>query len=152
MTTPEHIATAAADYAKRIGLEATPAAHYEIGMLIAALRSTNEKLCQYTGATAKPQSGCHFHTVEWNGAEIVLEYEFEPSQLETWNDPAIPGSVSIIQMLLNGCWIDPDGLIAQDVIDKWGQEIFEAHGDGHQEDYEDARIDDWLERQAEEAA
>ena len=152
MTTPEHIAKAAADYAKRIGLAAAPAAHYEIGMLIAALRSANDKLSKYTGSTAKPQSGCHFHTVTWGNSDITLEYEFEPGQLETWNDPAINGSVSIIQMLLNGAWIDPDGLIAPNLIDMWAQEIFEAHGDGHQDDYEDSRVDAWLERQAEEAA
>ena len=152
MTTPEAIATTAAECAANLRLSAAPAANYELGSLTAALRNANDKLAQYTGSTAKPQSGCHFHTVDWDGAVIVLEYEFEPGQIETWNDPAIPGSVSIIQMLLNGCWIDPDGLIAQDVIDKWGQEIFEAHGDGHQDDYEDARIDDWLERRAEEAA
>ena len=78
MTTPEHIATAAADYAKRIGLEATPAAHYELGLLTSALRNANDKLAQYTGSTGTPQSGCHFHTVDWDGAVIVLEYEFEP--------------------------------------------------------------------------
>jgi hypothetical protein len=121
-------------------------------MLIAALRSANDKLAQFAGSMAKPQRGCHFHTATWGNADIVLEYEYEAGQLETWNDPAIPGSVSIIQILLNGCWIDPDGLIAPNLIDMWAQEIFEAHGDSHQEDYEDARIDAWLERQAEEAA
>ena len=150
--TPEQIATNAAAYARRIGLNAESAAHAELGMLIAALRSANDKLARFEGTTAKPLRGCHFHTVDWNGAEIVLEYEYEAGQLETWNDPAIAGSVSIIQILLNGCWIDPDGLIAQDVIDGWANEIYAERGEGYQDDYEDALIDDWLERQAEEAA
>jgi len=152
MTTPEQIAANAASYAKRIGLNQESAAHAEIGMLIAALRSANDKLAQYTGITAKPQSGCHLYSVEWNGAEIVLEYEYEAGQLETWSDPAIPGSVSIIQALINGCWVDPDGLVAQDAIDMWAAEIYAARGERHQDDYEDDRIDAWLERQAEEAA
>ena len=124
MTTPEQIAKNAAEYAKRIGLNAESAAHAELGMLIAALRSANEKLAQFEGSTAKPQSGCDFYDTTWGDAEIKLEYEFEPGQLETWNDPAIPGSVAIIQVLLNVAWIDPDGLIAQDVIDGWANEIY----------------------------
>jgi hypothetical protein len=149
--TPEHLAQTAADYAKRLGLDAVPTAHYEIGLLSAALRSANDRLAQFEGTTAKPQAGCHFYTVTWGDAKIILEYEFFPGQIETWNDPAIAGSVAIIQALLNGAWIDPDGLIAQDVIHGWEQEIYEACGERHQDDHEDARIDDWLERSAEDA-
>jgi len=149
--TPEHLAQTAAAYAKRNGLDATSAAHYEIGLLTAALRLANDRLAQYTGTGAKPQAGCHFCIVTWGDADIVLEYEFFPGQIETWNDPAISGSVAIIQALINGAWIDPDGLIAQDVVHGWEQEIYDACGERHQGDHEDGRIDDWLERQAEDA-
>jgi hypothetical protein len=151
MTTPEQIQQTAAAYAKRNGLNATSAAHYEIGLLTAALRLANDKLAQFEGTTAKPQAGCHFYPVEWGDAKIILEYEFFPGQIESWNDPAIPGSVAIIQALINGAWIDPDGLISQDVVHGWEQEIYEACGERHQDDHEDARIDDWLERSAEDA-
>jgi hypothetical protein len=157
MEASDYTALAAA-HAAANGLNPQATAFYELGLLSTALENAQHDLAQYTGKGAKPQNGCHFHTATLGDAEVVLEYEFEPGESAVWNlnspmcGPGYGPSVAVIQMLVNGAWIDPEGVIEQSVIEGWETRILEQHGADLQDAYEDDRIEAWLERSMEDAA
>lgn len=141
----------ARSHAMQHGLNETATLQYEIGLLYSELRRKHDHLNQFLGTGAKPQAGCRFHDVTWGDAEVKLEYEFTDGEPESWNGltgvghPGSPAEVSILQMLINGVWIDPDGLVHPDLIDRWETEIAEAREDSQRaaiEDYYDARRDE----------
>lgn len=149
--TPADTSNAAKAYAEKHGLDSAAAAQYELGLLTCALRKAKDELRRFTGDGAKPQADCRFHDVTWGDAEVKLEYEFTDGEPQSWNGltgighPGSPASVSILQMLVNGVWIDPDGLVHPDLIDRWETEIAEAREDSERaaiEEYYDARRDE----------
>lgn len=150
MSTADTTAAQATEYATRNGLNAAAALQYEIGLLQSELRRKTEHLNQFLGIGAKPQSGCRFHAVTWGDAEVTLEYEFTDGEPESWNGltgvghPGCPASVSIIQALINGVWIDPDGIVHPDLIDRWEADIAKERVDAQRaavEEYYDSRRD-----------
>lgn len=149
--TPSDISAAAQAYAAKRGLDSTAAAFFELGLYASAMRNATDKLAQFTGKGAKPQAGCHFHEVTWGDVEVKLEYEFTDGEPESWNGltgvghPGSPAEVSILQMLINGVWIDPDGIVHPDLIDRWEADIAEEREDAQRaavEEYYDARRDE----------
>ena len=108
-------------HAAQLGLNETAALQYEIGLLYSELRRQREHLTQFLGTGAKPQRGCHFYDVSFGDAVAKLEYEFTDGEPESWSGltgvghPGSPAEVSILQMLINGVWIDPDGIVHPDL-------------------------------------
>lgn len=66
-------------------------------------------------------------TLEHEGVSIPVRYEFLPGAPETRTDPADPPEVVLIQIQLNGVWVDPDNWIFPEITDKWCEQLEEQH-------------------------
>jgi hypothetical protein len=79
---------------------------------------------------------------ELDGAPVLVEYEYDHGQRGrsygppdlSWEE--IDPSVSIDQILINGCWISTEGVIVESVLDRWGAQILEHEADVSREQYE----------------
>jgi hypothetical protein len=105
------------------------------------IRGLVAQLDELNGTHAKPQPGCHFREVSLGELTVQIEYETEGGEAQTWDHPGCEASVSILQVFLNGCWVDPQDFVADSVIERWEQEILEALAD-EAEDYDDLERDD----------
>lgn len=106
---------------------------------------------EYLGTHAVAQSGCDFFIVDCGGYDLKLEYEFDPGEDACYDveSPGVgPGSeagVSILGALVNGRWIDVDGVFAPELIERWQQQILDSEievASDQREDYERDRYDD----------
>ena len=100
-----------------------------------AIRTLVAQLNELQGIGAKPQPGCHFREVSMGDLTVTVEFEAERAE----------ASVSIQQVFLNGCWLDPSDFVAASVVERWEQEILDAQADdgADHEDRDDSR-DDYL--------
>ena len=105
------------------------------------IRALAAQINELQGIGAKPQPGCHFREVCLGDLSVTIEYETERGEAQTWDYPGCEASVSILQVFLNGCWVDPQDFVADSVIERWEQEILEALAD-EAEDYDDLERDD----------
>ena len=90
-----------------------------------AVEAMSAKLDQYTGRTAKPQRGCQFARLTLGEADVLVEYETEGPSGDGWHEPHYPATLTIIQVLINGTWVDAEDTFAGHVITKWEAEIGE---------------------------
>ena len=95
------------------------AAHYSV-MAVEAMAA---KIDQYTGRLAKPQRGCQFAKLTLGEADVLVEYEVDGEEGDGWNEPYYPATLAIIQVLINGVWVDAEDTFAGHVITKWEAEI-----------------------------
>jgi len=122
----------AAKHAAEHGLNQQATLQYELGLLSTALENAQHDLGTYTGKNAKPQAGCNFHSATLGDADVVVEYEYEPGEDAVWDlnspmcGPGVSPSAVVIQVLINGAWIDPDGIVDRSVIERWEEEILES--------------------------
>ena len=70
-------------------------------------------------------------TVNLGDAEVRVEYEYQAGE-ESNYDSASPGvgpgrdaSLTIIQVLVNGIWVDPNDIISTMQIERWKQKILD---------------------------
>ena len=72
-----------------------------------------------------PQPGCLIAEMPLGDASVFVEYEYEPAQRGTFDDPPFPAQVNILQVLVNGAMVDAD-LFADAVMDRWVQDILDS--------------------------
>lgn len=123
----------AREYAERVGAtDSTIALQRECGLLAGELRSAIDELDRLKGVGQRPQAGCEITTLSLGESEVLVEYEFERAQVGSMNPdsprfgPDIEASVNVIQVLINGEWIDPADHLAGSVIERWETELLEA--------------------------
>lgn len=108
----EFLQQRAEQIAARVGGDTLAAKNIEIGQLRSELRDARHTLARLEGRAFAPQAGCEFCTVNVGEAEVMVEYEL------------IDGSeVSILQVLLNGVWVDPEDYFSRVTISCWEEEI-----------------------------
>jgi hypothetical protein len=145
----DRLRTKAAAYAERIGGDSTTALSHECGLLTAELRGALARIDVFTGIGAKPQMGCFLTTVTAGEAEVMVECEYEAgSPGRTYGEPddcypEEPESLSIIQALVNGQWIDPEDYFADSVIEAWRVEILEGCAEKRKQAKDDAAEARW---------
>ena len=126
--------------------------------MVAAAHATSirylcAKLNELQGIGAKPQLGCHFKEVCMGDLTVTIEFEFEAGEAQTWDHPGCEASVTILQVFLNGCWVDPADFISDKLMQRWEAEILEAQADDcdgyddYAEDYLADRAADRYERE-----
>lgn len=104
---------------------------YMVGLLRGELRSLCSQVSGYTGAGQKPQRGCEFATVCLEDAETLVEFEFTRAEEPVMDadsplcGPGHPASLTIIQALINGVWVDPRGVLDEGLIERWEQKLTE---------------------------
>lgn len=86
---------------------------------------------QYLGLGQKPQSGCRFSTVCAAESEVLVEYEFTRGEEPNYDvesrgvGPGRDASLTVIQALINGQWIDPRDVFAESVVERWEERLME---------------------------
>jgi hypothetical protein len=90
-------------------------AHYQAQAAIAELQ-------RLQGKGLVPQAGCLIAEMCLGDASVFVEYEYEPAQRGTFDDPPLPAQVNIIQVLVNGAMVDADKF-ADSVLDQWIDDI-----------------------------
>lgn len=100
----------------------------EVGRL---KRELDQLRSEYTGKGQRPQSGCRFSTVFLEDAEVLAEYEYQPEEAPNYDvespgvGPGHPASLTVLNILVNGKWIDPHGYVADEAIERWEQRLLE---------------------------
>ena len=132
----------AKEYAEKVGDKAARWP-YQSGAFRAELRKECDTVAQFTGANAKPQSGCFFQKLWAGDAEFIVECEYtpgEPANMDADSPTCGPGEaaqIALIQVLINGQWIDPEDIFDQVVIDRWTQQVFDSQLEKERDSYED---------------
>lgn len=86
---------------------------------------------EYLGKGVTPQPGCRIATVSLEDADVLVEFEFQAEEAPNYDadsrgaGPGCPASVSVLNILVNGKWIDPHGYVADEVIERWEEELCE---------------------------
>ena len=103
----------------------------EVGRLTAEVRKLRDELAFMQGKGQRPQRGCEFSEQCLEDATVLVEYEYirEEDPIYDVDYPGVgPGhdaEVNVIQVLINGAWVDPHDCIAESVIERWEQQILE---------------------------
>lgn len=128
----QRMADEADAYAKKIGADHTTALNHQIGALHGHLRGLMGELATFKGTSAKPQMGCGLTTVQLGDADVLVEFEYEPGERAVYDvdspacGPGCDPSLTIIQMLVNGVWIDPEDAVSEQQIERWQQQILDG--------------------------
>ena len=70
------------------------------------------------GLTA--QEGCFTVEAFLGDADVLVEFDHQPSEGDGWNEPHYDESVTPICALVNGVWVDADQF-SETVLDRWHQ-------------------------------
>ena len=77
----------------------------------------------------KPYRGCKLLRTECDGSPMVLEYEFEPAERESFDCPASSASASVIRVWIGGHGFSYE-LFSESQVEKWEAECLAAEGVG----------------------
>jgi hypothetical protein len=101
----------------------------ECGFLMGSVEGLCAQLDAYQGIGAKPQRGCQIAEVHDAAGSFTVEVEYERGQRGKVSGPPEdcypdePSSLAIIQVLINGEWIDPFAMIAPSVLERWEETL-----------------------------
>ena len=116
--------------------------------LLHAAQQLADELALLNGYGHHPQNGCFYTECHLGDADVLVEYEHEPSSGDGWNEPRYEESITPIQALINGVWVDCNGFDS-DVIERWTQagiDHLQALRESDEEDRAAAQHADRLER------
>ena len=78
----------------------------------ASIRDAAREYARMMGVNATPEPGCELGRYALGPLDALVEYEYEAGEPERWNamagvgNPAIGPSVSVLGVLLNGRWVE----------------------------------------------
>jgi len=99
--------------------------HMVAGAHEATVRDLAAELNTLKGIGHTPQAGCFFSEKFLGEATVLIEFEAEPASGDGWNEPRREAEVHVLQVLVNGAWIDAD-LIDPSTVERWETEMLEA--------------------------
>jgi hypothetical protein len=129
----------------------------ECGFLMGSIEGLCAQLACYTGAGTKPQAGCQIAEVNDSNGTWLVEYEYEPGVSgRTSGPPELcypdePAALTIIQVLVNGEWMDPNGLFDLSAIEGWEEKLCEEQIERDRDDAQ-AEADEWRQRRIDDRA
>lgn len=77
----------------------------------------------------RPYIGCKTYATECDGSPVVLEYEFEPAERESFDCPASSASASVIRVWIGGHGFSYE-VFNEAQVEKWEAECLAAEGVG----------------------
>lgn len=107
------------------GVEQVDALAQECGFLMGSIEGLVAQLQSYTGENAKAARGCQIAEVHDATGTYTVEVEYTPGQRGRFSGPPEkcypdePSELNIVQVLINGEWLDPQDLIHPDVLERW---------------------------------
>ena len=123
----------------------------ECGFLLGSIEGLCAQLAEYTGAGSKPQAGCQIAEVNDVNGTWLVEYEYEPGSTGRTSGPpemcyeGESPSLTIIQVLVNGEWMDPNCLFDLSSIEGWEETLIEQQIERDRDDAQ-ADADEWRQR------
>jgi hypothetical protein len=114
------------------GADRADALAHEAGFLMGCIEGLCAQLEAWAGIDLPAaQPGCDFTTVWAGDTELTVEYEFTPGQRERIYGepencyPELPPECNVINVLINGSWVDPRDLFSETVVSRWEDKICE---------------------------
>lgn len=95
------------------------------------IRGLVAELNTLKGIGHKPQAGCYFAEKFLGDAPVLIEFEVEPASGDGWNEPRHEAEVHVLQVLVNGVWIETD-LIDPSTVERWETELLQAADEARQ--------------------
>ncbi len=102
-------------------------------------------LADYQGLTANSQPGCELLAVPLGDSEALIEFEYSAGRPGRLSGPPEfcyedePEEITVIQVLVNGTWIDAD-LFSTEQIERWHQQISDAAAENRESARDEAAI------------
>jgi hypothetical protein len=93
------------------------------------------ELATLKGDNATPQRGCRIAAAYFGEATVLCEYEFTPAEAPIYDadhpgvGPGHDDEVSLIQVFINGQWIDPGEIMSASQIERTEQYIIDQEGE-----------------------
>ncbi len=119
--------SALADEATRLATRPTQPARWASwlrslpeGALRIAAAGFSADLALIQGHGLTPQEGCFTAKAFLGDADVIVEFEHQPSEGDGWNEPHYDESITPLCALINGVWVDADQF-SQEVQDRWQQ-------------------------------
>lgn len=112
------------------------------------IRDLRAELDVLRGKGQTPQTGCRIEAMCLGDSEALVEYEYSPGDPGQYSGPpercypATDAEVVIIQVFVNGCWVDAD-LFAESTLEGWTQQLLESCAE---RECEDTDADEWRDR------
>lgn len=117
-------------------------------LLLKAAQDLADELAKLQGIGHQPQEGCFHVECHLGDADVLVEFEHEPSDGDGWNEPRIEESIEPLCALVNGIWVEADQFDS-DVVERWtqsGWEHLKALRESDEEDRAAAQYADRMER------
>lgn len=101
----------------------------EVGTLTHQLKQLR---AHYLAEGVKPARGCSFATVHAGDADILVEYEHQPYEAANLDvesrgvGPGTPEGVCIVNVLVNGKFIDPREIASEETVGAWEEAVLEG--------------------------
>jgi hypothetical protein len=113
-------------------IEALQSRNSVLARQVAELKS---QLATLRGDNATPQRGCKHHQTWIDDAPLLVEYEYRPPCAPIYDadhpgvGPGHDAEVSLVNVLVNGHWIDPEAFMAPATQDRITQSIIDAESE-----------------------
>jgi hypothetical protein len=104
----------------------------EAGALSAHVEILCEELDTYIGANHKAAKGVGVARLPLGDAEVLVEYDYEPGEDPVMDlnspmcGPGCAANASILGVLINGTWCDPEDFMDPDTIERWREAICDS--------------------------
>lgn len=82
---------------------------------------------RWLGIGLQPLKGCRFFEVDMGNAKIKVECEVDPGEPATRDHPGHRGSVTIINMLINGAMVPAEDWIDEEQLERWQERLWQQH-------------------------
>ena len=86
--------------------------------LLRAAQELADELAKLQGIGHQPQNGCFHVECHIGDADVLVEFEHEPSDGDGWNEPHVDESLEPLCALVNGVWVEADQFDS-DVVERW---------------------------------
>ena len=93
------------------------------------LESMAARIAEYEGRDITAQVGSNVERLTLGDTDVLVEFEVESASGDGWNEPRFDGSVTPIQVLINGRWCDIADVVPEDMGQRWTEEVQERWKD-----------------------
>lgn len=94
----------------------------------ATIRDLVAQLNTLQGINHTPQAGCVHRAMALGESFVLVEFEVEEASGDGFEEPRYERTVSAIQALINGVWVDMS-VIDADVVAGWEADFLQAEAD-----------------------
>lgn len=87
------------------------------------LESIAARLAEYEGRDLMARNGCAIEVMDLGNTSAPVEFEVQPASGDGFEEPRFDGSVTPVQVYLNGRWCDIADAVPEEACDRWVEEV-----------------------------